>query len=155
MIQLPETGYVPTGEDRASLDAWFAEYDAHSARRDVERMADMAVFPLNLVSDDAAGNGRAAQWDRARFVAVMTRVMGHGQGDGDGGEGDGGDEGITFASTRTPVFLSPAMAVVLTDSTMTTADGRTRQLRYADVLVRRNGTWAFQTMLQSGWGDSL
>ena len=144
VIQLPETGYVPTEEDRTSLDAWFAEYDAHSAKRDVERMADLAVFPLNLVSDDAAGDGRAAQWDRARFVAVMTQVM---------GDGDGGD--ITFESVRTPVFLSPAMAVVFTDSTMRTPDGGAQRLRYADVLVRRNGTWAFQTMIQSGWGDNL
>lgn len=146
MIHLPETGYAPTDEDRASLDAWFAEYDAASAKRDVERMADMAVFPLNLVSDDAAGDGRSAQWDRERFVATMAQVMGE-------GEGEGGED-IGFESTRTPVFLSPAMAVVFTDSTMT-VEGHSRQLRYADILVRRGGTWAFQTMLQSGWGDNL
>src|SRR3954451_1035907 len=100
VMQLPETGYTPTDEDRASLNAWFAEYDAASAKRDVESMADMAVFPLNLVSDDAAGDGRSAQWDRERFVVTMTQVMGE------------GGEDITFESTRTPVFLSPAMAVV-------------------------------------------
>jgi hypothetical protein len=139
---LPDTGYAPTPEDRASLDAWFAEYDALSARRDVDGMADQAVFPLNLVSDDSAGDGRSAQWDRDRFVATMTHVM-----------GDGADD-ITFESTRTPVFLSPAMAVVFTDSTMTTG-GTTRRLRYADILVRRQGQWAFQTMIQGGWGDNL
>ncbi|BDM74120.1 hypothetical protein HEK616_76070 (plasmid) [Streptomyces nigrescens] len=142
MTVLPRTGYVPTAEDRASLDAWFAEYDAQSAKRNVERMADMAAFPLNLVSDDAAGNGRSAQWDRERFIATMTHVM-----------GDGGED-ITFESTRTPVFLSPAIAVVFTDSTMT-VQGETRQLRYADILIRRDGTWAFQTMIQGGWGDNL
>ncbi|MFD7663627.1 nuclear transport factor 2 family protein [Streptomyces sp. NPDC059788] len=142
MTFLPDTGYVPTDEDRAGLDAWFAEYDARSARRDVERMADLAVFPLNLVSDDSAGDGRSAQWDRAAYVATMTQVMGS------------GDEDITFESSRTPVFLSPSMAVVFTDSTMT-LEGRSRQLRYADVLVRRDGEWAFQTMIQSGWGDHL
>ncbi|MFV2121650.1 nuclear transport factor 2 family protein [Streptomyces sp. Act-28] len=142
MTFLPETGYTPTAEDRAGLDAWFAEYDARSARRDVAGMADMAVFPLNLVSDDRTGEGRSAQWDRERFVAAMTGVMGDGAGD------------IAFESTRTPVFLSPAMAVVFTDSTMT-ADGETRQLRYADVLIRRDGAWAFQTMIQGGWGDAL
>lgn len=142
MTVLPDTGYTPTVEDRASLDAWFAEYDAESARRDVERMADLAVFPLNLVSDDAAGNGRSAQWDRERFVETMTHVMGD------------GSEDITFESVRTPVFLSPAMAVVFTDSTMT-AEGQSRQLRYADILVRRDGKWAFQTMIQGGWGDNL
>ncbi|OII68948.1 nuclear transport factor 2 family protein [Streptomyces sp. CC77] len=142
MTFLPDTGYTPTPEDRAGLDAWFAEYDAASARREIARMADMAVFPLNLVSDDSAGNGRSAQWDREQFVATMTHVM-----------GEGGEE-ITFESTRTPVFLSPSMAVVFTDSVMT-AGGTTRQLRYADVLVRRDGVWAFQTMIQSGWGDNL
>ncbi|OEJ94709.1 hypothetical protein [Streptomyces thermolilacinus] len=142
MTFLPETGYVPTAEDRTSLDAWFAEYDARSARRDVAGMADMAVFPLNLVSDDQAGDGRSAQWDRERFVAVMTGVMGE------------GSEDIAFESTRTPVFLSPSMAVVFTDSTMTAGDEK-RELRYADILIRRGGTWAFQTMIQGGWGDSL
>ncbi|KAA6223619.1 nuclear transport factor 2 family protein [Streptomyces albofaciens JCM 4342] len=142
MTFLPDAGYVPTDEDRASLDAWFAEYDAQSAKRNVERMAEMAVFPLNLVSDDAAGNGRSAQWDREQYVATMTQVMGEGNDD------------ITFESTRTPVFLSASMVVVFSDSTMTQA-GRTQQLRYADVLIRRDGEWAFQTMIQSGWGDNL
>ncbi|MGG7572829.1 nuclear transport factor 2 family protein [Streptomyces sirii] len=142
MTFLPDAGYVPTAEDRASLEAWFAEYDAHSAQRNVARMADMAVFPLNLVSDDTAGDGRSAQWDREQFVATMTQVM-----------GDGGED-ITFESTRTPVFLSPAMAVVFSDSVMT-AQGRTQRLRYADILIRRDGTWAFQTMIQGGWGDNL
>lgn len=98
--------------------------------------------PLNLVSDDAAGNARSAQWDREQYIATMTQVM-----------GDGSDD-ISFESTRTPVFLSPAMAVVFSDSTMT-MDGETRQLRYADILVRRDGKWAFQTMIQGGWGDNL
>lgn len=142
MTVLPDTGYTPTAEDRASLDAWFAAYDTASGRRDVERMADLAVFPLNLVSDDAAGDGRSAQWDRKQFVETMTHVMGEGSAD------------ITFESVRTPVFLSAAMAVVFTDSTMT-ADGHTQQLRYADILIRRDGKWAFQTMIQGGWGDNL
>ncbi|MFF9769003.1 nuclear transport factor 2 family protein [Streptomyces sp. NPDC014636] len=142
MTLLPDTGYTPTTEDRASLDAWFAEYDAASGKRDIQRMADMAVFPLNLVSDDAAGHGRSAQWDRDRFIATMTQVL-----------GEGGQD-ITFESARTPVFLSPSMAVVFTDSTMT-ADGCSQQLRYADILLKRDGEWAFQTMIQGGWGDNL
>ena len=41
-----------------------------------------------------------------------------------------------------------------TDSTMTAGDEK-RELRYADILIRRGGTWAFQTMIQGGWGDNL
>ncbi|MFE7777861.1 nuclear transport factor 2 family protein [Streptomyces sp. NPDC057445] len=140
--QLPDTGYIPTPEELASIEEWFAEYDAASGGRDIERMADMAVFPLNLVSDDSAGNGASAQWNREQFVATMSHVMG------------GGSDDIRFESTRTPVFLSPAMAVVFTDSVMTMGD-TDQQLRYADILIKRDGRWAFQTMLQGGWGDNL
>ncbi|MER6612642.1 nuclear transport factor 2 family protein [Streptomyces xantholiticus] len=142
MTFLPDTGYTPSAEELASIQEWFAEYDRHGGARDIERMADMAVFPLNLISDGTAGNGASAQWDRQQFVETMTHVMGD------------GDTDITFESVRTPVFLSPAMAVVFTDSTMT-MDGRTQQLRYADILIRRDGKWAFQTMMQGGWGDNL
>ncbi|MFB7259068.1 nuclear transport factor 2 family protein [Streptomyces nojiriensis] len=137
-----DTGYVPTAEDQASLDAWFAEYDSHCTACRVENMADMAAFPLNLVSDDSRGDGRSAQWDRQHFVETMKQVM-----------GDGGQD-ASFTSTRTPVFLSAAMAVVFTDCTMT-VDGEARRMHYADVLIRNNGTWAFQTMIQGGWGDNL
>ncbi|MFF6784996.1 nuclear transport factor 2 family protein [Streptomyces sp. NPDC012510] len=139
---MPQTGYAPTAEDRASLDAWFEEYDGHCVRNDVEHMADMAVFPLNLISDDSAGNGRSAQWDRRQFIATMSHVM-----------GDGSQE-VAFRNTRTPVFLSASMAVVFTHSSVTMGD-LTQETDYADVLVRRDGTWAFQTMIQSGWGDNL
>ncbi|MFE3251426.1 nuclear transport factor 2 family protein [Streptomyces sp. NPDC059209] len=144
MPLLPDTGYTPTQDELASVEAWFAAYDAHSAGRDIARMADLAVFPLNLVSDNAAGDGASAQWDREQFIGTMTQVM-----------GEGADGDLSFDSVRTPVFLTSAMAVVFTDSTMTTATGETQQLRYADVLIKRNGEWAFQTMIQGGWGDSL
>ncbi|MFI1827424.1 nuclear transport factor 2 family protein [Streptomyces sp. NPDC020412] len=142
MPQLPDAGYTPTADELASIDAWFAAYDAAAARRDIEKMADVAVFPLNLVSDNTAGEGASAQWDRKQFVETMTHVMGEGSDD------------ITFDSVRTPVFLSSAMVVVFTDSTMTAGDV-TQQLRYADVLIKQNGKWAFQTMAQGGWGDNL
>lgn len=142
MTVLPDTAYQPTDEELASVQRWFAEYDATAGRRDIERMADLAVFPLNLVSDDDAGQGASAQWDRERFVETMGRVMGDGA------------EDIAFESTRTPVFLGPAIAVVFTDSVMT-VQGHTQRLRYADILIRRDGSWAFQTMIQGGWGDQL
>ncbi|MFH8617487.1 nuclear transport factor 2 family protein [Streptomyces sp. NPDC017979] len=142
MPQLPDAGYTPTADELASIDAWFAAYDAAAARRDIEKMADVAVFPLNLVSDNTAGEGASAQWDRKQFVETMTHVMSE------------GSEDITFDSVRTPVFLSSAMVVVFTDSTMTAGEV-TQQLRYADILIKQNGKWAFQTMAQGGWGDNL
>ncbi|GGZ22054.1 hypothetical protein GCM10010387_14010 [Streptomyces inusitatus] len=143
MSLLPDAGYTPTADELAEIHAWFAVYEKYSAEHRIESMADVAVFPLNLVSDDSKGEGAAAQWDRKRFIDTMTQVMG------------GAGEDISFESTRTPVFLSPAMVIVFTDSVMTSG-GEPQQLpRYADILIKRNGAWAFQTMIQSGWGENL
>ncbi|MBQ0984136.1 nuclear transport factor 2 family protein [Streptomyces sp. F63] len=139
---VPEAGaaFTPGDEERRALDAWFARYEALSARGEVEAMADMAVFPLNVVTDDAAGEGSAEQWDREQFTATMRRIL-----------GDAGGEEVSFESVRTPHFLTPSLVVVHSESEMT-AGRHTRNLRYADILVKRRGEWAFQTMIQGGWG---
>lgn len=134
--------FTPTAEDRRSVEAWFAEYDAHSAKADVERMADMAMFPLNVVTDSADGEGLAAQWTRERFMRTMAGVM------GGGGQGD-----IQMESTRTPHFLTEHLVVVVTDATVTT-NGEPYGMRYADLLVKADGRWVFQTMVQGGWAEA-
>lgn len=140
MERLPTqgSGFVPTVEDRASIDAWFARYDAHAAKAHVDSMADMAIFPLNLVTDDSEGNGSAWQWTREQFIDGMTGAMGE-------------SGGVTMESTRTPFFLTKQLVFVITDAVLT-ANGATQQLRYADLLVKRDGQWFFQTMVQGGWG---
>jgi hypothetical protein len=133
--------YVPSDEDRASVEAWFAEYDALAAKADIERLADLAVFPLNVVSDDSRGNGVAAQWSREQYTRTMAQVL--------SGAGD-----VRMESRRTPHFLSANLVVVVTEATMTWEGGGERT-RYADLLIKQDGRWRFQTMVQSGWGDNL
>ncbi|MBN3931631.1 nuclear transport factor 2 family protein [Streptomyces verrucosisporus] len=138
------TGYTPTEEDLRSVEEWFASYDELASSptpENIERMADMAVFPLNLVTDGSDGDGRTGQWDRRRYTGTMNAVMG-GAGDGE----------VRFESARTPLFLSSCLVVVFTDSVMT-AGGEEHRMRYADILVRRGGVWRFQTMVQSGWAE--
>ncbi|GAA2854352.1 hypothetical protein GCM10010517_12370 [Streptosporangium fragile] len=134
--------FTPTVEDLASVEAWFAEYDAYSAKVDVERMADMAMFPLNVVTDSPEGNGLAAQWTRERFTRTMAEAM---------GGGEAGD--IEMTSTRTPHFLTRHLVVVITDATVT-MNGQSYDMRYADLLVKAGGRWVFQTMVQGGWADA-
>ena len=68
--------YVPTDGDRASVEAWFREYDALAAKVDIEKLADLAVFPLNVVSDDSSGDAAAAQWTREQYMETMAQVDG-------------------------------------------------------------------------------
>ena len=96
--------YQPTDEDRASVLAWFEQYDALAQARDFAAMADMAVFPLNEVTDDGNGNASATQLDRAAYVAQMAEVMGDGE--------------YSMESTRTPHFLSDALVFVITDAVL-------------------------------------
>jgi hypothetical protein len=139
MQSVPSTsGFVPGEADLASVRAWFERYDALVAARDYEAMADQAVFPLNEVTDDGKGNAKAEQSSREAFVAQMEQVM--------GGAGD-----VTMETTRTPHFLSADLVFVITDGTMT-YEGQTQPIRYGDLLLKVNGDWRFQTMVQGGWG---
>lgn len=144
------TGYRPTEEDRRSLREWFARYDALSERPGIEEMADMGMFPMNLVTDGSDGEGHTAQWDREQYMATMGAVMG---GGAEGGDGSGAGD-VSFTSTRTPFFFSSALAVVFTEATMVYG-GQTQEMHYADILVRSGGRWRFQTMVQSGWADMM
>ena len=139
---LTDAGFVPTEQDTADLLAWFAEYDALAARGDVEAMADTALFPITVITNDSDGNGVTQVWDRAAFVQAMTAAM----------EGELAD--LTMENRRRPTFLNRDIAVVVTDSAVT-AGGRVQHLRYADVMVKSDGSWRFTSMIQAGWGDML
>lgn len=146
MTELPASvvnaaAFQPSAAEVASVHAWFAEYDARAAKADLTGLADLAMFPLNVVSDDSGGNGSAAQWDRDQYLAAMAHVVG------------GGDQ-PRMESVRTPHFLTGQLVLVFTEATFTTGD-HAQAVRYADLLVKRHGRWYFQTMVQGGWGDQL
>ncbi|MEU4762208.1 nuclear transport factor 2 family protein [Actinosynnema sp. NPDC023794] len=124
-------GFVPTDEDVAGVLAWFEQWDALAVAKDVEAMADMALFPVNAVTD-----GSAQSWDRARFLTDMRATL----GDGD----------VRMESVRTPVFINADLVFVITDATITAGDF-SQVVRYGDLLVKTDGKWLFQTMAQGGW----
>ncbi|MFC7545489.1 hypothetical protein [Plantactinospora sp. GCM10030261] len=134
-----DSGYQPTSDDLAALDEWFRRYDGYAAAGDVSATADLAMFPLNTVTDNAAGEGSAQQLTRDEYLRQMAAVL-------------GGSADLQMESRRTPHFLTASLAVVFTDAEFT-IDGQRQRVRYADVLVKTGGQWRFQTMIQGGWGD--
>lgn len=133
------TGFTPTDEQVQGLLAWFAEYDAHVVKGDVEAMADMALFPLVVMTNDSAGECVAQDWDRATFVQAMGMATGGAP---------------RLQNQRTPVFLGPDLAVVVTNTTVTTGD-EVAHMRYVDIMAKTGGRWRFKSMVQAGWGDMM
>lgn len=129
-----QAGFVPSNGHVADVLDWFARYDALAVAKDVDGMADQAMFPLNEVTD-----GRAESCDRRRFVAQMAEQL-------------GGSGAVSMDSVRTPHFINENLVFVITDATITT-DEFSQQVRYGDLLVRCDGQWKFQTMVQGGWGE--
>lgn len=127
---------------KQSIDSWFAEYDNLSKNGDVEGMANMAMFPIHVITDDATGNGYAESWTRDQFIRNMTEAMKDTPAD------------IEMTTARTPFFLTKDLVVVITNATVT-GGGQVHEMVYADILVKVNGSWKFQTMVQGGWGDML
>ncbi|RDI18307.1 hypothetical protein DFR72_119101 [Lentzea flaviverrucosa] len=107
---------------------WFAKWDELAVKGDVEAMADMALFPVNTVTD-----GSATSWDRETFLKEMGAQL--------GGE-------VQMESTRTPHFINDNLVFVITDGTI---NGIT--VRYGDLLTKVGGEWKFQTMAQGGWAE--
>jgi hypothetical protein len=136
---LTASQFTPTEEDTATLLAWFDRYDGHVRRNDTAAMADMALFPLMLMTNDSAGECVAQQWDRDTFVQAMDMAV--------AGE-------VEIQNERRPVFLNRDLAVVITDSTVT-AGGEVQHMRYVDVMAKSGGSWGFKSMIQAGWGDML
>ncbi len=130
-------GFVPSDEDTASVLAWFAEWDVLAAEAKIDQMADLAMFPVNTVTTNGAGEGFAEPWDREKFLAQMGEAV-----------GGGGD--VSMESVRTPHFISADLVFVITDAKITMGD-QVVHARYGDLLVRSGGKWAFQTMVQGGW----
>lgn len=122
---------MASDEEVASVLAWFEKWDALAVAKDVEAMAELAMFPVNAVTD-----GSAESWDRARFLKDMAEQL---------GEGD-----VRMESVRTPVFLNANLVFVVTDATITAGE-YSQVVRYGDLLVKRDGEWLFQTMVQGGW----
>ena len=133
---------MSTEEQKQSIESWFAEYDELSMKGDIEGMANMAMFPVHVVTEGSDGNGYTENWTRAQFIQTMTEAMKDTPKD------------MEMKTVRTPFFLSPDLAVVITDAEIT-AGAQKQVMRYADILVKMDGKWKFQTMAQSGWGDML
>jgi hypothetical protein len=135
MVPTPaQGGFAPSPADIDQVLAWFSRYDTLAVDKDIEAMADQAMFPLNEVTD-----GYAAACDRDKFVAQMTEQL-----------GEAGD--VSMESVRTPHFINENLVFVITDATITTGQ-YSQQVRYGDLLVKSGGEWKFQTMVQGGWGE--
>jgi hypothetical protein len=133
---------MSTEAQNQSIESWFAEYDELSMKGDIEGMANMAMFPVHVVTEGSDGNGYTENWTRAQFIQTMTEAMKDTPKD------------MEMKTVRTPFFLSPDLAVVITDAEISVG-AQKQAMRYADILVKLDGKWKFQTMAQSGWGDML
>ncbi|GGS85505.1 nuclear transport factor 2 family protein [Nonomuraea spiralis] len=131
--------YQPSTAELKNIEQWFADYDALAEQGAIEQLADLAVFPMNVATDAPGGHASVCQWTRAEYVEAMKQSMG------------GGTAGLDLRSTRTPRFLTPNLVVVETEASMT-IEGEKHHMHYADLLVRTEDGWAFQTMVQGGWG---
>lgn len=138
-----QSSFTPSENDTKNLMDWFAKYQSHVLKNELDEMAAMAVFPLVVVTDDSDGNYVSQDWDVATFKQAMDLTS------------QGVDLAtITIENNRNPIFLGENLAVVITNA-VTTIAGQSKQSRYADIMVKQDGVWKYKSMIQSGWGDML
>lgn len=136
------TGFTPSEQDTQSLLDWFTRYDTHVQRNETDAMADMALFPIIVMTNDSAGDCVTQEWDRETFVQAMAMNTAD------------PDQEMELRNEREPVFLNSDLAIVVTNSTVT-MDGEQQHMRYVDIMAKKDGQWRFKSMIQAGWGDML
>lgn len=137
---LSTTFFVPSDADMEGLMAWFKNYDMLAANNDADAMIKEAHLPITVITDDSNGECVTQQWNEASFRASI--------------EGNASSPDTKIENNRQPFFLNENLAVVITEGKVTNAEG-TQYMRYADVLVKKDGAWKFKSMMQAGWGDML
>lgn len=132
--------FTASESDIAGLMAWFKNYDALVAANNADRMIKEAHLPITVITDDSKGDCVAQQWDESAFRASI--------------EGNVNGPDTSIKNNRKPFFLSNNLAVVITESVVTSGDD-THYMRYADIMAKQDGEWKFKSMVQAGWGDML
>lgn len=132
--------FSPSATDVQSVEAWFKNYDALVKTSDVEKMIEEAYLPITVITDDSNGDCVAQQWDTDAFRASI--------------EGNASDPDTSIQNDRQFHFLNQNLVIAITESTVATKD-TVQRMKYADVLVKRDGKWKFKCMIQTGWGDML
>lgn len=134
--------FEATANQKKEIEAWFKKFDELATKNDLEAMAAMAMFPLFTVTHDSKGHAYTEVWKKEDYLKIMKETTA------------GTPKDMEMKTDRTPYFLSNDLVTVLTRATVKTA-GQTTIIKYADILVRVDGQWKFQTMAQAGWGDLL
>lgn len=132
--------FTPSQADVDGVMEWFKKCDSLVASHDVGALVTQAHFPITVITDDSQGECVTQHWDEDAFRASL--------------ENNESNPSTTIENSRQPIFLNQNLAVVVTESTVTTGDN-VQRMRYADVLVKKNGEWKFKSMIQAGWGDML
>lgn len=140
-FELP-SGFEASEVQKKEIQDWFTKYDALTLKNDIEGMAAMAIFPLHVITHDSKGNGHTEAWKKEDFMQIMKESMAN------------TPKNTSMTAQRIPYFLSFDLVVVITKAGFS-ANGQINTVKYADVLVREDGKWKFQTMAQAGWGDLL
>lgn len=134
--------FQPTQQQADEITTWFAEYDEFTKNFQFEHMADRGIFPMYVITDTSKGDGVTQTWTREDFIQSMKSSM------------ENTPEDIAYNTTRKLYMINANIAIVLT-AWRPHKDSDTGILKYADILLKQDGEWRFQTMIQDGWGDFL
>jgi hypothetical protein len=130
-----------TTEDKKGIDALIAAEEAAMTKGDMEASAANVDFPVYMVSDNAKGEAIAVNWDKKKYVDVMTASAQNMPKD------------AKMKHNRKYHFLTDTMALV-TDDVSSTVAKTTQSWKSASLVVKKDGKWLWKSMMMGGWGDS-
>jgi hypothetical protein len=134
-----------TKEDKKGVDEMYKAMDAAWKARDINAAAALIDFPVFMATDNAKGEYMGGEWDKATWIAEMSKAMAGMPPD---------DAGMKMTMKRTPHFLSDTLAVVVEETDMKMGKMKAKWKGYS-VITKKGDKWMVKQMSEAGWGDVM
>jgi hypothetical protein len=129
-------------DDKKGVDELYKACDDAWKAGDMNALADHIDFPVHMVTDNSKGQYMAVDWDRAAWIANMSKAMQNMPKD------------VKMTHSHKASFLSDALAVVVEENSMAMGKKKASWTGFS-VVTNKDGKWLFKQMAEAGWGDTM
>jgi hypothetical protein len=129
-----------TKEDKKGVADLYKAVEDSMKKGDINAFADLADFPVLMLSDDSKGQVQHFAATREQFIELMKPMMTHSPA-----------EMKNMKHKHTAHFLSDDLAVTIEEATLT---GKVKGTwKSMAVLTLKDGKWKFKELAEEGCGD--
>ena len=134
--------HVSAKPDKKGIETMYKEMEDAMKAQNMDACTAMIDFPVMMMTDNGAGVPTTTMWDKATWVATMTKSM-----------ADMPKEMHMGKKTKI-TFITDSLAFVEEDNDMTMGKAKDKWVS-GSIVELKDGKWMMKGMIEGGWGDMM